>query len=189
MPEHLARAASVKVMSLTMPGCEMARDLEDRRTGDRRRARGGKSWSMLRPTISEIMRSMVISAVGARADHVPVAQHDDVVAQAQHVAEDVADIDDRDALRAQPVDDVEEAVGLARRQRCRRLVEDDDLRLGAQRLGDLDELALALRQPADQRRRRQVEVDRGEQFAARWSRAARRSMNGRPTDQLAGSRR
>ena len=66
------------------------------------------------PTISVIMRSMSCSARGAAADHLPVAQHDDVVAEPHHVAEDVADIDDRDALRAQPLDDLEQPFGLAR---------------------------------------------------------------------------
>ena len=61
---------------------------------------------MARPTISVTMRSTSISARGAVA-HLAVAEDDDVVAEPQHVAEDVADVDDRDAARLEPVDDRE----------------------------------------------------------------------------------
>ena len=59
----------------------------------------------------------------------------------------------------QPPDDLEQPLRLAGGERGRRLVEDDEPRLPGQRLGDLDELALALRQPHYWRDRRHLEVD------------------------------
>ncbi len=47
-------------------------------------------------------------------------------ASAHHVGEDVRDVDHRLAGRAQPPDEREQPLGLARGQRRRRLVEDDD---------------------------------------------------------------
>ena len=87
-------------MSLTMPGCERPLDFEHglAAVGGRSRA-AGRAGRSVRPTISVIMRSIVMLGRGAAADHLAVAQHDDVVAEPHHVAEDVADIDDRDALR------------------------------------------------------------------------------------------
>ena len=49
---------------------------------------------------------------------------------------------------------VEELLGLARPERRRRLVEDEDPRVGRQRLGDLDHLPLGERQRADRGVRR-----------------------------------
>ena len=99
--------------------------------------------------------------VGPRtlADHSPVAQHDDVVAKTQNIAEDVADVDNRDALRAQPTDNLEQTLRLARRQRRRRFVKDDKAGLSGQRFGDLDKLTFALRKPHDRRGGRDLQVD------------------------------
>ena len=47
------------------------------------------------------------------ADDVPVAQDGDPVAQPHHVAQDVADVDDRDATGAKPPDLGEQALALA----------------------------------------------------------------------------
>ena len=69
--------------------------------------------------------------------------------------------------RAQPPDLGEQALALACGQRGGRLVEDDDARVGTQRLGDLDQLALALAQAGDRRARGDIEVDRRQQLAAR----------------------
>ena len=63
----------------------------------------------------------------------------------------MTDIDDRDVLRLQAADDFEQALGFAGGQRRRRLVENDDAGVGAERLRDFDQLALALRQSADRR--------------------------------------
>ena len=71
----------------------------------------------------------------------------------------------RDAARAQPPDLGEQPLGLARGERGGGLVEDDDPRVGAQRLGDLDQLPLALAEPRHRRARGDVELDRGQQLA------------------------
>ena len=92
----------------------------------------------------------------------PVAQDGDRVAQPHHVAQDVADVDDRDAPGAKPPDLGEQALALARGQRGGGLIEDDDARVGAQRLGDLDQLPLTLAQAGDRRSRGDVELDRGQ---------------------------
>ena len=52
---------------------------------------------------------------------------------------------------AQPFERLEQLVGLLRRQHRRRLVEDDELRRLQEAADDLDALALADRQVADQR--------------------------------------
>ena len=92
--------------------------------------------------------------LGRAADDMAVAQHGDVVAQAHHVAQDVADVDDADAARPQPADLREQALGLARGERGGGLVEDDDPGVGTQRLGDLDQLPLALAEARHRRARR-----------------------------------
>jgi hypothetical protein len=58
---------------------------------------------------------------------------------------------------------------LARRERGGRLVEDDQSRLAAQRLDDLDELALALGEPAERRARGDIEIDERERGLAALS--------------------
>ena len=67
--------------------------------------------------------------VGLRAggDQLAVAQHGDIVGKLDHVRQNVGDVDHRLAGRAQSSDQREEALGLPRRERGRRLVEDDDL--------------------------------------------------------------
>ena len=94
------------------------------------------------------------SAFGPAGDQLAVAKHGDVVGERHDVRQDVRDVDDRLAGLAQAADQREEPRGLARGQRGRRLVEDDDLGIELQRLGDLDELPLAGRQPLDRRVRR-----------------------------------
>ena len=95
---------------------------------------------------------------GRRRDDVPaVAEDRRAVAQLEDLVEPVADEQDRDATRPQVADDREQALDLVRRERRRRLVEDQDARLDRQRLGDLDELLVGHRQAAD--RRADVELD------------------------------
>ena len=112
--------------------------------------------------------------VGPRtlADHSSVAQHDDVVAKTQDIAEDVADVDNRDALRAQPTDNLEQALRLARRQRRRRFVKDYKAGLSSQRFNDLDELTFALRKPHDRRRRRNLQINEIERLLRLFSEGA-----------------
>ena len=87
----------------------------------------------------------------AVADHLAVTQHGGRVAHALHLFEAMRDVEDRLALGAQPVERLEQLVGLLRRQHRSRLVEDDQLRCLQQAADDLDALALADRKVADQR--------------------------------------
>ncbi len=72
-------------------------------------------------------------------------------ASAHDVGKDVRNVDHRLAGLAEPPDQREQPFGLARGQRRGRLVEDDDRRIELQRLGDLDQLAFARRQPLERR--------------------------------------
>ena len=83
-------------------------------------------------------------------DHLPVAQDGDVVAELQHLLVAMADEDDGDALGGERPDRREQPGGIVGTQRRRRFVEHEDSRaLQRQHLGDLDELALRLRQLGD----------------------------------------
>ena len=80
--------------------------------------------------------------VGDRAarDHLPVAQHGDLVAQIHHVAQPVGDEQDRDPLRDQAPQRVEEALQLGAGEDRRRLVEDQEPRVADEGTRDLDQL-------------------------------------------------
>ena len=69
--------------------------------------------------------------------------------------------------RFEPSDDVEQPLDLARAQRRRRLVEDDQARIERERLGDLDELSLRRREVArlGVERQRALLAEIGEDFA------------------------
>ncbi len=82
-----------------------------------------------------------------------VAQHGDAVGELVHLRHAVADVDQRDALRAQLAHQPEQVLGLARGQRGGGLVEHQDARLAVQRAGDLDHLLLGDGQAADGRAR------------------------------------
>ena len=83
------------------------------------------------------------------------AQYGDAVGHAQHFVELVADEDDRQAGSDHLAQGVEQRLAFLRRQHRRRFVEDQDARAGLaakckQRFEDLDPLALADTQVADQ---------------------------------------
>ena len=80
------------------------------------------------------------------ADDAAVAQDDDAVGDREHLVEAVADEDDGDAMRAEIADDGEQRLGLVRRQRGGRLVEDQQFGVAGERLGDLDDLLLGRRE-------------------------------------------
>ena len=61
----------------------------------------------------------------------------------------VRDVDDELAVGGELAGEAEQPLGLARRQRRGRLVEDEDFGIAGERLGDLDHLPLGERQPAD----------------------------------------
>ena len=75
----------------------------------------------------------------------PLRSTVDGVAERQHLGEAVRDVEDGDALRLEARDGREELLGLALAERRRRLVEDEDLGVGGERLGDLDHLPLGER--------------------------------------------
>ena len=81
-------------------------------------------------------------------DVAPVAHHRDALAEREDLVEPVRDEEHRRALRAQRLDDAEEAVDLRLRERGGGLVHDDHARLGRERLGDLDDLLVGDREPA-----------------------------------------
>ena len=85
------------------------------------------------------------------ADHLAVAHDGRGVAHALHLFEAMRDVEDRLSLGAQPFQRLEQLVGFLRRQNRSGLVEDDEFRLLQQAADDLDALALADRQVADQR--------------------------------------
>ena len=78
----------------------------------------------------------------AGADHLAVAQDRHGVPDLEDLAQAVGDVDHRDVLPLQLLDDGEQAVDLLLRQGGRGLVHDDQLRFGGDRLGDLDDLLL-----------------------------------------------
>ena len=95
-------------------------------------------------------------AVGLRrrggADELAAAQHGDGVADGDRLAQLVGDEDDRRTGLGQVAHDLEQLVGLARREHGRRLVEDQDVGLPVQRLEDLHALLRADGEVLDQRR-------------------------------------
>ena len=88
-----------------------------------------------------------------------VAHDRDPIGDAGDFLQPVRDVDHADAARPEVVDDREEMFGLGRGQGGGRLVEDEDARLGGERLGDGDQLALAEAQAADAEA--WVEIDAG----------------------------
>ena len=113
---------------------------------------------------------------GAESRQLAVAKHRDVVGHAHDVAENMRNVDHRLAGLAQPLDQAEQPFRFARGQRRGRLVEYDDWGVELQRLGDLDQLAFARRQPLDQRFRSKVEIDLRQKIA-------RAGTHGGPIDQ------
>ena len=79
---------------------------------------------------------------GDGVDVHPVAQHGDAVADPLDLVHPVGDVDDADAIGLDLLDQPEQPVGLAFRERRGRLVEDHDIGLGAEGLGDLHHLLL-----------------------------------------------
>ena len=85
----------------------------------------------------------------ARADDLASPDDGDPVGDLEDLVELVADEDDRVALGGEAPEDLEDLLGLLRRQDGGRLVEDEDPRLPVERLEDLDPLLPADRQRAD----------------------------------------
>ena len=103
---------------------------------------------------------------GPGRDDLPVLHHGHPVGDAQNLFEPVRNVDDADALGTQPRDDLMQPLGVLRREHRRRLVEDDDLDLARQRLGDLDHLLMRDGERAGPQRGIDVETERGDQFGS-----------------------
>ena len=94
-----------------------------------------------------------------------VAEHRDLVGEFLDLVHAVRDVEQRQALVAQAVQDRVDALDVRRGERRGRLVEDQELRIAAERLGDLDHLPARQRQVADPRARVDVlAADPGEQL-------------------------
>ena len=78
----------------------------------------------------------------ARRDGFAVAEDRDAIRDGGNLLEAVGNVDDAGAVLAEPGDDGEEPLDLALAQRRGRLVHDQDPRVGADGLGDLDDLLL-----------------------------------------------
>jgi len=79
-----------------------------------------------------------------RRDRLPVAEDGRAIGHLVELVQPVRDVDDPDFLGAEIADDLEEAVHLLPGKRGGGLVHDEDLRVGAERAGDLDELLLGI---------------------------------------------
>ena len=89
-------------------------------------------------------------------DVAAVAEHRALVGELGDLVHAVRDVEQRQALRAQPLQHGEDLGDVGGGQRRGRLVEDQDARLARQRLGDLDHLPARQRQVLDQRQRMDV---------------------------------
>ena len=119
---------------------------------------------MLRPSIICISSRAVDLGGAAGADQLAVAQHRDGVADLEHLAEPVGDVDDRLAFGLERAQRVEDALDLDVGQRRGRLVEDEHPRVAGQHPRELDKLA-----PADaelRHRRVQRQIAEPDLFAA-----------------------
>ena len=119
-----------------------------------------------------------------RGDEPAVAQHGDGLADPVDLVEPVRDVDDGDAARVEALDEREQLIDLARRQRRRRLVHHQHRRRltrsrGRERLGDLHHLPLGETQAIERRGRLDRHAEIGEQLA-RLLAQPRQSMKPNP---------
>ena len=110
------------------------------------------------------------------ADQRSVAQNGDAIGDLEHLVEPMRDIDHADAARLERPQGVEQAVHLVGGKRGRRLVEDEDVGLHAQRARDRDERFFRAREVADAHGRRERAVDLGERGTRSPLSTARQSM-------------
>ena len=94
-----------------------------------------------------------------RLDVAPVLEDGDRVAQGEHVAEDVRDVDHGHAVVAQLARDLQQAVGLVAGQRGGRLVHHDQPRVAHELAQDLDLLLVGRAQRPHGRRRARAKAD------------------------------
>ena len=101
----------------------------------------------------------------AHARDAAVLHHRHAVGDLENLRHAVRDVDDRDALRREAPDDAEEVAALVDGQRRRGLVEDEQLQIVREALGDLHHLLLAGRELRDRRARIDVDLEVGEDAA------------------------
>ena len=144
--DDLARAHGEADALGHRPAHEIAR-LEHRRA-DRRDGLGEEA---LDPPPDHHLHEFADVGVGdvARADIGAVAQHGDAIGDRENLVEAMADIDDPDAALLEAAHDVEQPRHVAFGQRRGRLVHDEDARVMRQRAQDLDALAVADGERAD----------------------------------------
>src|SRR5690606_2102106 len=99
-----------------------------------------------------------------RLDGAAVADDGDLIRDLLDLIELVADDDRGDALRLQPEDEIEQMLGVVLVERGGGLIEDEQLHILVERLGDLDELLLADAEVLDRDIGILVESDAGEQL-------------------------
>ena len=130
--------------------------------------RSGKIAESGRPTMAWIRRSWSSSATGARQHAAPVLQHHDLVGDLEDFLQPVRDVEDGRAGGGEAAHLVEQLRGFGGREHRGRLVEDQDLRFGDERLGDLDDLLAR-----DAERARPARPDRSRESRNRRARARR----------------
>ena len=96
----------------------------------------------------------------------PVLQDRDAIDQLYHLVETVGDVENGAALRLQTSEKIVQARDLADAEGRRRLVENDHRGVGGERLGDLHDLLLGDREPADDRVDVDARVDLGEHLGS-----------------------
>ena len=130
-------------------------------------------------------RGAIDAGAFAGLDGLPIAEDGDAIGNREDLFETMRDIDDAAAVRLEQPDDREQSLDFAFGQRGRRLVHDDDLRVGADRLGDLDDLLLGHAERFDQARR----IDRGADPAEELRRPALTCRPVQPPPRAAGFER
>ena len=109
----------------------------------------GKTADSSRPTIIRISSPRETSAIRRVPTRTPSRRAVTRSAILRQLLQPVRDVDDPHAVRLQLADDPEQPLDLLVAERGRRLVHDQDPRVGPERPRDLDELLLGHRQPAD----------------------------------------
>ena len=93
-----------------------------------------------------------------------VAQNRDPVGLLKRLFQGMRDENERNPIGLEFTHEIEQVLGFLRRQRCRRLVEDNNAGLVVHGAGDLDHLALGRTERTGKRIRVHVEVERAQQL-------------------------
>ena len=136
-----------------------------------------------RPTIRRTSSVWLRTRRERGGDGAALAHDGDPVGDREHLLEPMRDEDDRASRALRARDDVEQPLDLAGAQRSGRLVENDEIGVERQRLGDLDELALRRGEVAHLgvERQRVLLPEIGENLAGAAPHGGRDSRPGRPS--------